>query len=727
MQSDLVSANWHTSGMKEHLQVVSHRLSLSSRFASLTAEISLLVGLSIAYKIYRSRCLGAGPPRTASPRELSPVAASHSSTGLQQTHTHRRHVAKETVTAAGHRDKDEIEMVGLGQRGCVWGSSEREYRQCLDDGVLFALLLAPLVASAMLHAALTQLASFPEMATHPGWAIEPPLVLLSTPMRYIRNIIPQAIPTEAMLAVSALAISRRNLVQLFTLCSFVLLVQLGWSLRLEKKLAQQSHADETTRSTSTTSATTMYWVRKGEWRRNVSVVMMAFSISGGCLIVKGFTAFIGHGVWSDMSPSDIIIATLFYQFSLYVCVRLARRGFTLGELAVVCCAATAMFMESVNLTRMKIRIIRTPYIKTYRLPTPLLVYQLALIPGSLLAGFLLSPLLYLSRHLAQRPAHRLRFPEEKSTHRRLLACGFYAGAALVCGGLVGTWTRWCLSWRDPFVWVVYWLFEGPHPWTRPALISYWGALAAISVAGWSRQLSRARRHKHYAVPGSNAAREPGLNTSSNQPEANQNETLSGVATQMMDAADQRMPTLSVNARRKSFHALAVVMFVPGIAIDPAFTHLAFSVAFATFNFAEYVRYFALWPFGASVHLFLNEFLDSKDSGTAILSHFYLLAGCASPLWLEGRSEILSLFGVLSLGVGDALVCLPSTRRLYHVLTTGVHRWKKSGKVALGTNEWEDGRGECCIRCLCCGYCRGSVGFRYRVFQRKSPSSFSTTM
>lgn len=49
-----------------------------------------------------------------------------------------------------------------------------------------------------------------------------------------------------------------------------------------------------------------------------------------------------------------MIATLFYQFSLYVCVRLARRGFTLGELGVVCNAATALFMETVNLTRMKV-------------------------------------------------------------------------------------------------------------------------------------------------------------------------------------------------------------------------------------------------------------------------------------------------------------------------------------------------------------------------------------
>ena len=59
----------------------------------------------------------------------------------------------------------------------------------------------------------------------------------------------------------------------------------------------------------------------------------------------------------DMSPSDIVIATLFYQFSLYVCVRLARRGFTLGELAVVCNAATSLFMETVNITRMKVSLL----------------------------------------------------------------------------------------------------------------------------------------------------------------------------------------------------------------------------------------------------------------------------------------------------------------------------------------------------------------------------------
>lgn len=94
------------------------------------------------------------------------------------------------------------------------------------------------------------------------------------------------------------------------------------------------------------------------------------------MLVKAVTAKVGRGVWSgewsfaltesqiteeekkkDMSPSDIVIATLFYQFSIYVCVRLARRGVTLGELAAVCNAATAMVMETTNLTRMKVSVL----------------------------------------------------------------------------------------------------------------------------------------------------------------------------------------------------------------------------------------------------------------------------------------------------------------------------------------------------------------------------------
>jgi len=103
------------------------------------------------------------------------------------------------------------------------------------------------------------------------------------------------------------------------------------------------------------------------------------------------------------------------------------------------------------------------------------------------------------------------------------------------------------------------------------------------------------------------------------------------------------------------------MFVPGVIIDPAFTHLLMSVAFAAFTFAEYIRYFALWPLGKFIHLFLNDFLDSKDSGSAILSHFYLLTGIANGLWLEGPWRIIELSGLLTLGIGDAMASIAGKR------------------------------------------------------------------
>lgn len=242
--------------------------------------------------------------------------------------------------------------------------------------------------------------------------------------------------------------------------------------------------------------------------------------------------------------------------------------------------------------------ITTPYIKTVRAPTPLLVFQLALIPGSILVGFLLSPLLYLSRHMAQRPLHRLRRnPEEKQIHRRFLALGFYGFAALIIGGLLGMWTRWCLGNRDPWLWVIFWLVEGRKKWTRPLLLAYWAALACVSVAGWSRQLSRSRRFRNRssapplnglatpdAAPPNPVSENPpslaeaaGVMSSPNShvlslPALSNGVNVSSVANEFFDAADRRLPTLGINARRKFFHALAVIMFLPGIAVDVR-THL----------------------------------------------------------------------------------------------------------------------------------------------------------
>lgn len=311
---------------------------------------------------------------------------------------------------------------------------------------------------------------------------------------------------------------------------------------------------------------------------------------------------------------------LTFQFIIYVMVRLARRGFTLGELGLVAQGATAIFMESVYLTSARIWPVTTELIKTYRTPTPLLLFQIALIPGAYLTGFLLSPILVLSRNLAQKPSYRLRFPDQKTPFRRALAGGFYGLAALIIGGLIGPWAGWCLGpdmargsrftnyLGNPWVWVLNWLTAGRTMWARPALLAYWGALAVISVAAWGRQLARARKagKRIVGMPGARSGsptfssgvvpssmdgctvrrasvsvhdRDEGTSssiraygpTSRSSPYGSHSPTAVGQMGQSMteffDAADKRVPTLSLNARRKSFHALAVIMFIPGIAFD----------------------------------------------------------------------------------------------------------------------------------------------------------------
>lgn len=64
---------------------------------------------------------------------------------------------------------------------------------------------------------------------------------------------------------------------------------------------------------------------------------------------------------------------------------------------------------------------------------------------------------------------------------------------------------------------------------------------------------------------------PGLETLGisfpNLPNLPQLSNGANVATDLLDAAGKHVPTLTLNARRKFFHALTVVMFVPGVALD----------------------------------------------------------------------------------------------------------------------------------------------------------------
>lgn len=80
-------------------------------------------------------------------------------------------------------------------------------------------------------------------------------------------------------------------------------------------------------------------------------------------------------------------------------------------------------------------------------------------------------------------------------------------------------------------------------------------------------------------------------------------------------------------------------------------------------------------------------LDNRDkNGNAILSHIYLLLGCALPIWLNrfyvfngssSPSAVLALSGTLSLGVGDSLASIVGK-------AIGSTKWPNGQKSVQGT-------------------------------------------
>ncbi|KAG0748247.1 hypothetical protein G6F57_007095 [Rhizopus arrhizus] len=141
--------------------------------------------------------------------------------------------------------------------------------------------------------------------------------------------------------------------------------------------------------------------------------------------------------------------------------------------------------------------------------------------------------------------------------------------------------------------------------------------------------------------------------------------------------EEKNLTASLNIKRKLFHALAVVLFVPGVIFEYQFLQLAFGVAMSAFIYLEYLRYFAVWPWGKNLHIFLTEFIDNRDLGPIILSHMYLLLGCASPIWIGSSNFLASLSGILALGFGDSAASIIGKK-------LGRNRWLGSNKTVEGT-------------------------------------------
>ncbi|KAG7393291.1 hypothetical protein PHYPSEUDO_011296 [Phytophthora pseudosyringae] len=189
--------------------------------------------------------------------------------------------------------------------------------------------------------------------------------------------------------------------------------------------------------------------------------------------------------------------------------------------------------------------------------------------------------------------------------------GFVLTAAVVVGGMVYPWSCFLLETWNPFAWLVDFLVESssfvstPLP-PRFALMGYWATCLVVLVPLFGFISSR------FALP-----------------------TI---------------------VARKLFHLLVVLMLGPASLFDAPMLSLSYGVALSVFFLVECVRALALPPFGKTIAEFMRSFIDYREAGRVILTHSYLLLGCALPLWLAPSSNtpLVMNAGVLALGIGDAM-------------------------------------------------------------------------
>ncbi|TPX55838.1 hypothetical protein PhCBS80983_g04979 [Powellomyces hirtus] len=314
-----------------------------------------------------------------------------------------------------------------------------------------------------------------------------------------------------------------------------------------------------------------------------------------------------------------ILGLAVFKVVLQLIVTWLETSFTFGEALVVAQTLSLLFLDAVLSSVTKLNVSWMPMNLVVQ-RSEMNVFMHALLFGMLMIGIVLTPLL--------RGISRARGKEDQRPFI-LLSLAFFASTALIVLFVIAPWTALCLD-ANPFVWT--WNFVVEPGFRRLFIAGFWASVIALGVT---------------------------------------------VAYQKFPATTD---STSLNMKRKYFHILATLMFIPGYIWDPDFMHLAFSVALSALILLEYIRHFHVWPLGSHVEEFLQQFLDRRDCGPVILSHLYLLVGCALPVWLNRIPQQLflgGLSGMLTLGIGDTMASICGKR-------FGRIKWPGSLKSVEGT-------------------------------------------
>ena len=135
----------------------------------------------------------------------------------------------------------------------------------------------------------------------------------------------------------------------------------------------------------------------------------------------------------------------------------------------------------------------------------------------------------------------------------------------------------------------------------------------------------------------------------------------------------------VDTRRKVFHFMMVGMLLPATFVDPGLPALSLAIALGIFLILDLLRASQLPPLSKPIASFLAPYVDGRDfRGPVVISHIFLLIGCAIPLWLSLAAlpragtgyaagwelparEVSMVSGVICVGLGDAAASLIGRR------------------------------------------------------------------
>lgn len=191
------------------------------------------------------------------------------------------------------------------QYGHIYGTSANDYRDNPDPGLAVALLLLPLMALSLLYGSL----SSKRDGTIAEWVLK---------YSFVEN------PQDQLIN------SRRSLVGLSIIMSFTTALHILFT----NVVRTQS---------------------KSGGRRFLN--FSSFSILIGTLIttvVKLVKVYSDEAFFNELDSLECFSATIFFQFTLLVISKLAKKGFTMGELVVSSGLGTGLFIEVLNLTRWKV-------------------------------------------------------------------------------------------------------------------------------------------------------------------------------------------------------------------------------------------------------------------------------------------------------------------------------------------------------------------------------------